>query len=83
MRKSVHTNDYKTLLQLLRDARERAGVKQTDLAELLGATQSHVSKCENGERRLDVVELRDWCMALGVSFKSFARDLDRALAQRR
>lgn len=37
-----------------------------DLADRLGNTQTFVSKCERGERRLDVVELVEFAEALGV-----------------
>ena len=83
MRKSIHTNDYKLFLRHLRGLRDREDVMQSDLAKRLGATQSYVSKCENGERRLDVIELRNWCTALGASFPAFTRELAQALAKRR
>ena len=37
------------------------------MAELMNVTQSFVSKVENRERRLDVVELLTWIDVLGVS----------------
>jgi hypothetical protein len=33
-----------------------------------------VSKCESGERRVDVVELAQFCRAYGVSLIDFLRD---------
>jgi hypothetical protein len=41
-----------------------------------GETQSFVSRCERGERRLDAVELRAICKAIGLPFVSFIRRLD-------
>jgi transcriptional regulator with XRE-family HTH domain len=79
MDKSIHSRRYGTLLRLLRDTRERAGVTQVDLAASIGETQTFVSKCERGERRLDVIELRTICDALGVSFPDFVKSLDQAL----
>ncbi len=76
MEKSIHTPEYAEFLRLLREARERAGVSQSELASRLGATQSWVSKCERGERRLDIVEVRGFCTALGVSFPGLIRKLE-------
>lgn len=83
MPKSTHTPEYAVLLELLKELREGAGVLQADLAERLESPQSYVSKSENGERRLDVLEVRAWCAALGVAFPTFARELDKRLGKRR
>lgn len=37
-----------------------------ELAQRLGNTQTFVSKCERGERRIDAVELVEFAEALGV-----------------
>ena len=79
MRKSLHTPGYRTFQALLRAERERLGISQTELAERMGEGQDFVSKCERGVRRLDVVELVQWCQALGVSFTVFTRKLERKL----
>lgn len=76
MRKSIHTPEYARFLALLRGARVAAGLTQGELAERLGATQSFVSKVERGERRLDVLELRSFCWAMGTSLSAFVRDLE-------
>jgi transcriptional regulator with XRE-family HTH domain len=77
MEKSLHSKAYHLFLRHLRDARKRAGLTQVELARRLGETQSFVSKVERGERRIDVVELRAFCKAIGVSFSGFAQALDR------
>lgn len=64
------------LLRLLRRIRKDAGLRQADLARRLGQPQSFVSKCESGERRLDVLELRDICKAVGTSLLDFVRRLE-------
>lgn len=70
-------DDRKVLRELLKELRkEKAGLTQTELSEMLGCPQSYVSKYENGERRLDYVEVRDICNALGVSMQSFNRMYD-------
>jgi len=76
MDKSIYTYNYGQLLKLLIAARESVKMTQEDLAAALDETQSFVSKCERGQRRLDVVELRMWCSALNVSYTKFMRDLD-------
>ncbi len=70
----------RVLLSLLREMRREAGLRQADLAERLGKPQSFVSKVESGERRLDVLELREVCVACGVTLEGFARRLEQRLA---
>jgi len=77
---SVHRPEYHLMLALLRAARERAGLTQYDLADKLGRSQSFVGKCEMGERRLDLVQLRDFCLALDVPFLEFVQRFEDALA---
>ena len=83
MQKSLHSRHYKVFLVELRAARARLGVTQEELAARLDATQSFVSKCERGERRLDVAELRQWCKALGVRTSEFVVHLERRLDRNR
>lgn len=82
MEKSVFSRDYKTFLRLLKDARIGAGKTQAQVASRIGQTQSFVSKCERGERRLDVVEVRAFCKAFGLSFVDFIRTFDRSLKKK-
>ena len=79
MEKSIFSKDYQAFLAQLRRARKRAGVTQEGLAKRLKRTQSFISKCERGERRLDVVELRAFCKALRVPFVDFVRKFDQTL----
>ncbi len=48
---------YRLFLSRLRQARTEAGLTQVDVAANLRRPQSFVSKCESGERRVDVIEL--------------------------
>lgn len=66
-------------LSLLRQVRQEAGLTQAKLAGLLGKPQSFVSKYESGERRLDVLELREICVAVGISLESFIIRLEGSL----
>ena len=73
MQKSQHTSAYRRLTPALRKAREEAGLTQAEVAEKLGVYASFVSKVESGERRIDVVELKHFCDALGVGLVAFLR----------
>ena len=65
---------YATFRRRLRAARELAGLSQTQTARRLGRPQSFVSKCESGERRVDVVELRTFAGIYGVDLSFFLGD---------
>ena len=79
MEKSIYLPEYAVFLRQLRACRRAAGLTQEELAARLGATQSFVSKCERGERRLDVVELRAFCEALGVGLSEFMQEFEQGL----
>jgi transcriptional regulator with XRE-family HTH domain len=83
MEKSTFTSDYRTLCRMLREARIGKEVTQAELAKRLKETQSEISKFERGERRLDMVQLRIWCRALGIGFVDFARKFDEASSGRK
>jgi transcriptional regulator with XRE-family HTH domain len=83
MEKSLFTREYKTLCRLLKAAREEADVSQVELAKRLRETQSEVSKFERGERRLDLIQLRRWCSALGIGLADFVRSFEDSLSRRR
>ena len=80
MEKSIYTREYTLLLEVLRSAREHAGLTQVELASKLEETQTFVSKCERGERRLDIIELRNWCGALDISMHELIRSLELAIS---
>lgn len=82
MDKSVFTRDYRIFLRCLRGARKRAGLTQIEVAARLGQTQSFVSKCERGERRLDIVEVRAFCRAIGVGFVDFVSEFESLIGKR-
>ncbi len=57
MSKIIYTEKYEFFLDRLKKARIEKGLTQVDVANALGKHQSYVTKCENGERRVDVIEL--------------------------
>lgn len=56
--------------------RLEAGFTQVQTAEKLGKPQSFVSKCESGERRVDVVEFVAFCSAYQTDPSKFLRKLN-------
>ena len=79
MGKTIYTPEQKALTSLLKRLREEAGLTQTEMADRLGNRQSFVSKYESGERRLDLIEVRQICAALGISLSLFIKKFERSL----
>lgn len=77
MDKSIYHEDWSRLCDRLRSLRTDAGLNQTELADRLGVTQAYVSKYERGDRRLDLLQLREVCEALGVPLSEVAAEFDR------
>lgn len=75
MTKSVFTDRYRLFLQLLIQERKDKGITQVRLAEKLQKPQSYVSKYENGERRLDVIEFLDIAGCLDIDPAEFIKKI--------
>jgi Helix-turn-helix. len=78
--KSIHKAEYQLLLGLLREIRIKADLKQTELSVLLERPQSYVSDVERGIRRLDLLQLREYCLACGQDLIGFVRRFEKAMA---
>ena len=57
-RDHAYQKAYKRFRNRLVQARKEAGLTQVEVAKRLGRPNSFISKCELGERRVDLVELR-------------------------
>ena len=51
----------------------RAGLTQVQAGKALGRRQGYISKCETGERRVDVVELWQLARLYGRPLSFFVR----------
>ena len=80
MPRSVYSETYTQFRIYLVEARNRAGLTQSDVAVRLGRTQSFISKYERGERRLDIAVFIDVAEALGISPVGLVQDLVDARA---
>lgn len=67
--KSIYTNEYIEIITRLRVMRTHLGVTQSELANKLNVTQSFVSKVENCDRRMDIIEFLNWINALNIDYK--------------
>jgi transcriptional regulator with XRE-family HTH domain len=79
MKKKVYIAQRSRLVSLLREIRIEAGLTQVDLAARIERDQTFVSKYESGQRRLDALELREICQAIGITLEEFARRLEKVL----
>lgn len=59
MDKTIFTKEYSLLVERLKKARKEAKLEQKDVARRLKRTQSYVSKIENGQLRLDILQLKE------------------------
>ena len=83
MRKTIYSTGHEPFRSLLRQVRIEAGLQQIDLAGRLGTSQSVISKIETGDRQIDVLELRQICLAVGISLEDFVRRLECKLRENR
>ena len=63
---TLHTKEYKRLIEALVAERSSQGLSQAELAKTLKRPPSFVAKVELCERRLDVLEYCAWAYALSV-----------------
>ena len=71
MGESIHSREYKIIIQKLINVRLHSGITQVQVAAKLKKPQSYVSKIERRERRLDVVELKQLLRIYKKGLKEF------------
>ena len=79
MKKRIYIAQRARLVSLLREMRAEAGLTQVDLAARIDKDQAYVSRYESGQRRLDVLEVREICQVVGVTLEEFVKRLESAL----
>ncbi|MFA6454895.1 MAG: helix-turn-helix transcriptional regulator [Patescibacteria group bacterium] len=73
MGKTIYSKDHKFLVEQLKKARIKAGLDQGKAAELLGKTKSYISKIEAGQRRIDIVTLKEFARIYKKNLSSFIK----------
>lgn len=81
MDKSIHTRQYRILIGLIREERERRQITQEQLASTLSVKQAVISKIENCERRIDLLEMRQICLALEVPLIEIINKFEERISQ--
>jgi len=74
MKKARYSTQYARLLKELRRARKKVGLTQTEVAKHFDTHASFVSKIETGERRVDVVELAEFCRLYGAKLTDVLKE---------
>lgn len=58
MTNNIYLEDHKNIIKKLKEARLGLGLTQSEVATKLNKPQSYISKSENGDRRIDIIELK-------------------------
>ena len=73
MPRTVNNEEHMKIVKRLKEARLGAGLDQAVVAEKLGRTQSYVSKIESGQRRFDVLQLKEFAKLYRKSLDFFIK----------
>lgn len=79
MQKSIHTVQQHRFLELLKQVRLEAGLTQVELSKKLETSHSRISDYERGERRLDIIQMRQYCEAVGITLQEFVERFEAML----
>ena len=73
MKKTIYSKEHKYLVEQLKKARKEAGLDQKEVAKLLNKTQSYISKVESGQRRIEVLQLKEFARIYKKNLDFFIR----------
>ena len=79
--KTIYDERYVRLIERLKQRRQELGLRQEQVARKFHRSRTWVSKVEQRERRLDVVELQDLCDFYGLPLTEVAATLDEEKRQ--
>jgi hypothetical protein len=70
------------LLKLLKEIRQEAGLSGPAIQKALNRPNSYVAKVESGDKRLDILELNEYCQVCGISLEKFSARLAKILPEK-
>lgn len=76
MSKTIYTNEHKNLIKKLKSARLSAKLDQKTAANRLNKSQSYISKMESGQRRVDIVQLKELANVYKKDIKYFLENIN-------
>lgn len=78
---SIHSTEYKELIEILRMGRLKKRMSQREVAEKLGdnANQSYISKIELCEQKVDVLDYFKIAKIVDVSLHDVIKHIERIL----
>lgn len=77
MPKTIHSERHQRLAELLAEKRKAAGLTQAAVAHAMGRHQPFIANIENGDRRVDLVELIDLAEIIGFDVHAVIDELQR------
>ena len=75
MARSIDSPRHPAIAALLIAERNKAGLRQVDLAKKLKRGQDYISYVETGRKVVDVVEFLEWAEAIGFDPAKAIREL--------
>lgn len=76
---TLYKKENELLTTMMREMRIAAGLTQAICAEALGKPQSYVSKIEGGSQRVDLIQLREYCIVCGTPLTLFVKRFEAAM----
>ncbi|MDD2636813.1 MAG: helix-turn-helix domain-containing protein [Bacteroidales bacterium] len=73
MPRAIYTKEHNLIVERLKKARIEAGLGQVEVSKKLGKTQSYLSKIESGQRRFDVLQLKEFAKLYKKSLDYFVK----------
>jgi DNA-binding XRE family transcriptional regulator len=78
MPKSLYSERHQKLARMLLARRKASGMTQAEVARALGRHQPFIANIENGERRVDLIELLELSEIIGSDIQEVIEELKNA-----